>query len=245
MSGHSKWATTKRQKFTTDAKRAAIFTRVAHIITIAAREKGGNPNMNFSLRLAIDQAKNVNMPKENIDRAIKRGTGELASEHIDELLYEGFGPGGVAILMEVMTTNKNRSASDIKHTLTAYGGNLGSTNSVRRMFDRRGSIGIAAHILTDDLLLELIEEGVLDIQKEGDEATILTAPENLQKIKNFLEKKNILPAFSEFDYLPQDTITVQDSHIQEKIEKLFSELDDIPDITHVYSNITSLPKHTA
>lgn len=240
MSGHSKWATTKRQKFATDAKRAAIFTRVANAITIAAREKGENLDMNFSLRLAIDHAKGVNMPKENIERAIKRGIGELAGEHIDELIYEGFGPGGAAILMEVATTNKNRSTSDIKHALTKYGGNLGSANSVQRIFERRGTIGISASVLTDNIELALIEEGVLDIQKEGDEITLLTAPEDLQKIKDVLEKKNIQLAFSEFDYLPNMTVSIEDAATKEKLEKLFSELDDIADITHVYSNLSSI-----
>jgi len=237
MSGHSKWATTKRQKFATDAKRAAIFTRVANAITIAAREKGGNLDMNFSLRLAIDRAKDVNMPKENIDRAIKRGTGELAGEHIEEITYEGFGPCGVALLIEVTTTNKNRSVSEIKHTLTKYGGNLGSANSVRRMFDYRGTLGISTHLLSDDLELELIEAGVVDIQKEGDETTLITEPEYLQKTKNLLESKQIHPAFAEFDYLPQNPLTLDDMQAKEKLEKLFSELEDIPDVTHVYSTL--------
>lgn len=239
MSGHSKWATTKRQKFATDAKRAAIFTRAANAITIAAREKGGNLDMNFSLRLAIDRAKEVNMPKENIDRAIKRGTGELAGEHIDELIYEGFGPGGVAFLIEVTTPNKNRSASDIKHVLTKYGGNLGSTNSVRRLFEKRGTIGIQTHTLSETQELKLIEAGVLDIQKEGDEITILTSPEDLQKIKELLEKENIHPAFVEFDYIPQMYMDTQDPSIREKLEKLSSELDETPDITHFYSNLST------
>ncbi|MBI2644923.1 YebC/PmpR family DNA-binding transcriptional regulator [Candidatus Uhrbacteria bacterium] len=237
MSGHSKWATTKRQKFATDAKRAAVFTRIANAITIAARKKGGNPDMNFSLRLAIDHAKEVNMPKENIDRAMKRGTGELAGEHIEEIMYEGFGPGGVAFLIEVTTNNKNRSVSDIKHALTKYGGNLGSANSVRWMFERRGILGIPTHLLIDDLTLELIEADVLDIQKENDESTIVTAPEDLQKIKNLLEKRGVHPAFTEFDYLPQTSITLDDKTIKEKLEKIFSELEDVPDITHVYSNL--------
>lgn len=239
MSGHSKWATTKRQKFATDAKRAAIFTRAANAITIAAREKGGNLDMNFSLRLAIDRAKEVNMPKENIDRAIKRGTGELAGEQIDELIYEGFGPGGVAFLIEVTTTNKNRSASDIKHILTKYGGNLGSTNSVRRLFEKRGTLGIQTNTLTETQELELIEAGVLDIQKEGDETTILTSPEDLQKIKELLEKEHIHPAFVEFDYIPQVYMEVQDPTTREKLEKLSSELDETSDITHFYSNLKS------
>jgi YebC/PmpR family DNA-binding regulatory protein len=237
MSGHSKWATTKRQKFVTDAKRAAIFTRFANAITIAAREKGGNPDINFSLRLAIDKAKDVNMPKENIDRAIKRGTGELAGEHIEEMFYEGFGPSGIALLIEVTTDNKNRSVSDIKHALTKYDGNLGSANSVRWMFNYRGILGIPAQALNDNLELSLIEHGILDIKKEEDEATIITLPEDLQKIKNFLETHTIHSVFAEFDYLPQNPLTISDQHTREKIEKLFSELEDIPDVTHVYSNL--------
>lgn len=239
MSGHSKWATTKRQKFATDAKRAALFTRAAHAITLAVREKGGNSDMNFSLRLAIDRAKEINMPKENIDRAIKRGTGELDGEHIDELIYEGFGPGGVAFLIEVTTSNKNRSASDIKHTLIKYGGNLGSTNSVRRMFEKRGTIGIQTSACTETLELLLIDAGVLDIQKDGDETTLLTSPEDLQKIQDILEKQAIHPAFVEFDYIPNTYTEILDGSVQEKLAKLSSELDEIPDITHFYSNLRS------
>ena len=238
MSGHSRWSQIKRQKEVADQKKGQLFSKLSKVISIAAR-RGADPEMNMELKNAIEKAREANMPKENIERAIKRGTGELAGEHIDELIYEGFGPGGVAFLMEVTTTNKNRSASDIKHVFTKYGGNLGSTNSVRRMFEKRGTIGLRSDTLTETRELKLIETGVLDIQKDGDETTILTALEDLQKIKDLLEKEGIHLEFSEFDYIPEITISIEDPHLREKLEKLSSELDEIPDISHFTSNLKS------
>lgn len=236
MSGHSKWATTKRAKAVVDAKRAVNFTKVAHVITIAAREKGGDPETNFSLRLAIDKARGVNMPKENIERAIKRGTGELAGESLEEITYEGFGPGGVALIIQTLTDNRNRSVSEIKHALSKHGGNLGAANSVRWMFERRGSIGIDAAVCTDEHELALIERGAEDIIKDDDGCTILTTPEQFQSIKEYLEGIGATLVFAEIDLVPKERVTLPPDQ-QEKIEKLVEVLEGMPDVVSVSSNL--------
>ena len=235
MSGHSKWATTKRQKAVVDAKRASVFTRLAHAITIAAREKGGNMEMNFSLRLAVEKAKGANMPKENIERAIKRGTGELVGEQIEEVLYEGYGPEGVALMIETLTNNRNRTVSEIKHILSKHGGTLGTAGSVAWMFDKKGVVGVPTKALSDERELALIEAGAEDIQKAGAEATIITSLENLQSIKSAVESFGVIPEFAEYDYIPKTNVTPSES-TQENLEKLFGELDEHPDIVNYYSN---------
>ncbi|MBI4272611.1 YebC/PmpR family DNA-binding transcriptional regulator [Candidatus Uhrbacteria bacterium] len=235
MSGHSKWATTKRQKAVVDAKRASAFTRLAHAITIAAREKGGNMEMNFSLRLAAEKARSANMPKENIERAIKRGTGELTGEQIEEVLYEGYGPEGVALMIETLTNNRNRTVSEIKHILSKHGGALGTAGSVLWMFDKKSVIGIPTNALSDERELALIEAGAEDIQKNGEETTIITSLENLKSIKDVVESLGIAPEFAEHDYIPKTNVTPSKT-AQENLEKLFGELDDYPDIINYYSN---------
>ncbi len=235
MSGHSKWATTKRAKAVVDAKRSSVFTRLAHAITIAAREKGGNMEVNFSLRLAVEKAKAGNMPKENIERAIKRGTGELAGEQIEEVLYEGYGPEGVALMIETLTNNRNRTVSEIKHILSKHGGVLGTAGSVAWMFDKKGVVGLPTEALSDERELALIEAGAEDIQKAGEETTIITSLENLHGIKSVVESFNLTPEFAEYDYIPK-TNSTPSKDAQEILEKLFGELDDYPDIVNYYSN---------
>ena len=236
MSGHSKWATTRRAKAVVDAKRAANFTKVAHLVTLAAREKGGDPETNFSLRLAVEKARAVNMPKDNIDRAIKRGTGELTGEILEEITYEGFGPGGVAFIIQTLTNNRNRSVSEIKHILSKNGGNLGSANSVLWMFERRGTLGIAPDTCTDELELELIERGAEDVIKDDDGATIMTRTEDFQKIKEFLDTQKINIAFADIELVPKDKVAVDDA-TREKIEHLIDTLDDHDDVTSVSTNL--------
>ncbi len=237
MSGHSKWATTRRAKAVVDAKRAANFTKVAHIITLAAREKGGDPDSNFSLRLAIEKARAVNMPKDNIDRAIKRGTGELAGATLEEITYEGFGPGGVAFIIQTLTDNRNRSVSEIKHILSKNGGNLGSANSVMWMFERRGTLGISQESCTDEAELALIEGGADDIIKDEDGVTIMTAPEHLQKIKELLDSRGIGVAFAEIELAPKEKVSVDDLEVREKVEHLIEALDSNDDVTSVSTNL--------
>ncbi len=234
MSGHSKWATTKRQKAVTDAKRAASFTRVANMITIAAREKGGDVATNFSLRLAIEKAKAVNMPKDNIDRAIKRGTGELEGARLEEITYEGFGPGGVALIIFTLTDNRNRTVADLKHILSKHGGNLGSAGSVLWMFEKIGTIGIAG-ALGDEQELALIEAGADDIRIDGDEVTIFTQPENLQNVKEVVEQFNKTIAFAEFSYRAKNEVSLAQSD-QDALERLLSALDEMNDVTDYATN---------
>lgn len=236
MSGHSKWATTKRAKAVVDAKRAGAFTKIANLITIAAREKGGDIETNFSLRLAVEKARQINMPKDNIERAIKRGTGGLEGESLEEIVYEGYGPGGVALIIEVLTNNRNRSASEIKHILSKYGGNLGAQNSVQWMFDRKGIIGVPSTLLNDDQELALIEAGAEDISRDAETATITMLPEDLQRVKNALETLTILPSFAEFDYIPKTKTTLDESGAS-SFERLCDELENHQDVTDYYCNL--------
>lgn len=236
MSGHSKWATTKRAKAAVDAKRASNFTRLANAITIAAREKGGDPETNFSLRLATEKAREGNMPKENIERAIKRGTGELEGIQLEEIQYEGYGPGGVAILIQTLTDNRNRTVSDIKHVLSKHGGSFGSAGSVAWMFEKKGTIGIHTKDLSDDRELELIEAGVEDIIRDTDEVTLLTSPDTLQAVKNILDGWHISIAFAEFDHIPKNKVALNDD-AKGKLEKLLTSLEELDDIQNFYTTL--------
>ena len=167
MSGHSKWATTKRAKEGKDAKRSSLFTKISKIISVAARD-GADPEMNFKLRMAIDKAKTFSMPKENIDRAVKKGSGDSGETRIENYIYEGYGPGGVALILEVLTDNKNRSASNIKHIFSKFGGNMGAEGSVRWMFETKGQITLKQSQLTEEDELKIIEAGAEDIENEDD-----------------------------------------------------------------------------
>jgi len=238
MSGHSKWATTHRQKEIVDAKRGAAFTKVSNVITIAAR-KGGDPATNFALRIAIDRAKAANMPKDNIERAIKRGTGELEGATIEELVYEAIGPANSQFVMKILTDNKNRTAAEIRHLLSFYGATMGS---VLWNFDLKGVIRVAAQeaeakgIASDDGQLELIDAGADDVEKEEEGLTILTTGANLQKVKTYLEGKGIATESAEIEYVAKDKIKVSGEDA-EKIEKLASALDENEDVSDYYSNL--------
>ena len=249
MSGHSKWSTIKRQKAATDAKRGAIFTKLGNLITISAREKGGDPEINFSLRMAIDKAKTANMPKENIERAIKRGTGEIGGERIEELIYEGFGPAKSQFIIKCLTDNKNRTAANIRHVFTKYGGALGS---VMWNFEYRGVIRISMQMINefppkadqpwaenanwDGLELELIDVGADDIIKEEEGITIYTKVEDLQKLKKFLEEKNIKTESAEIEYIAKDEMNLSQED-KEKVGKFIEELEDNEDVSDYYANV--------
>jgi YebC/PmpR family DNA-binding regulatory protein len=238
MSGHSKWATIKRQKAAADAKRGALFTKLANLITVAAREKGGDPTTNFSLRLAIERAKAANMPKANIERAIKRGTGELAGEAIEELYYEGFGPANTQFVIKCLTDNRNRTASTIRHAFTKHGGRLGT---VKWNFSQKGAIRIMdeelkSKNLGQDFELELIDAGADDIVKEEEGMTIYTSVEDLQKVKKFLEEKGIKTETAAIEYVPKETIKIEAKEDKEKIDKFIAELEDNPDVADYYTN---------
>ncbi|MCX6798245.1 MAG: YebC/PmpR family DNA-binding transcriptional regulator [Candidatus Falkowbacteria bacterium] len=239
MSGHSKWATTHRQKAIVDAKRGAVFTKLANIITIAARERGGDPNANASLRLAIDKARMSNMPKDNIDRAIKRGTGELGGAQVEELYYEGLGPVGVQFIVKCLTDNKNRSASSVRHLFTKVGGSFGS---VMWNFSQLGVIRInqeelqAKNINSDDLELALIDEGIIDFQKEVEGITIYTLAHDLHKIREQLESRNLKITSADLEYVAKEKVRLV-AEGQEKIDKFMEELEDNEDINDYYTNL--------
>jgi YebC/PmpR family DNA-binding regulatory protein len=244
MSGHSKWATTKRQKAVTDAKRGAIFTKLGRLITVAAREKGGDINTNFNLRVAVDKARAGNMPKDNIERAIKRGTGELGGEQITELIYEGFGPANSQFIVKSLTDNKNRSASTIKHLFTKYGGSFGA---VLWNFEQKGAVRITNDELKkpplvkgargiDDLELELIDAGAQDIVKEDEGVIIYTKPEDLLKIKKFLDEKKIAAESVEIEYIAKESAETS-AEDKEKIEKFIEELEENEDAADYYTNV--------
>ena len=239
MSGHSKWSKIKRQKGASDQKRGNLFTKVSKLVTIAARDGGGDPAMNFKLRLAIDQARAVSMPKDNIEKAIKRGTGELEGGLIEEIIYEGFGPGGVAIVIETLTDNKNRTVANIKHILTKYGGSLGSSNSVLWQFEQKGIIRIESGELRvenfDEFQLQVIDMGADDIQEEDGELIIYTKPTSLQKTKEALEKQETKIANAELEFIPKEKTAVDDN-LKAKLEKIFNNLEEDDDVNNFYTN---------
>jgi YebC/PmpR family DNA-binding regulatory protein len=239
MSGHSKWSTIKRQKWAQDAKRAAIFTKLARNITVAAREGGGDPEMNFKLRLAVDKAKSSNMPKENIERAIKKGTGELKGEALEECLYEGMGPANVQFIVKSFTDNRNRSAANVKHIFNKY---EGSFTPVMWNFKERGVIRINKDEITDknidpeEFELESIEQGAQDIKKEEEGVTIYTETKDLASVKSFLDNKGIKIETADIEYIPSQTKKVEGSE-KEKVEKFMEALEDCEDVNDYYNNL--------
>lgn len=238
MSGHSKWATTHRQKALVDAKRGAIFTKLANLITIAAR-KGGDPNSNPSLRTAIDQARNVNMPKDNIERAIKKGTGELSGDIVEELYYEGVLPGGVQVVVKCLTDNKNRSGSTVRHLFTKNGGAFGS---VLWNFSQLGVIRIASEqlaekkIQSEDLELELIDQNIVDFKKEEEWIVVYTEIKDLQAVEDFLERRGLKIESAEIEYVAKDKISISEEEGQ-VIDRFLEELDDNEDVSDYYTNL--------
>jgi YebC/PmpR family DNA-binding regulatory protein len=242
MSRHSKWSKIKHQKGVDDVKRSALFTRLSKNITLAVREgASGDPKMNFKLRLAIDQAKAVNLPKDTVDRAIQKGLGAGAEGQIERIQYEGFLPGGAAIIIESLTDNKNRTSGVVKNLLGKHGGNLGLPNSVAWMFERKGVIRISDYKKSvqnfDDFQLKMIDLGAEDIQTEEEDLVIYTAPENLQKIREGLEKEKITPDYTEIEFVPKEKINIEDPTQKEKIENLLNELDENEDINNYYTNL--------
>ena len=230
MSGHSKWATTKHKKAIIDSKRSSLFTKLAKIIMIAARD-GADPNMNFKLRMAMDKARSYSMPKDNIERAVAKGSGTGDSGPLEEMTYEGYGPEGIAVIIEVVTDNKNRSASEIRHILSKHGGALGASNSVLWQFNRKGIIYLKNENINDEEELKIIDTGAEDIEKTENGIRIITAMEDLQKIQEKLQGSFEIEN-AELEYLPQNTIKVS----PEKMEKLFNALEENDDIHNYYSN---------
>ncbi|MGB9773755.1 MAG: YebC/PmpR family DNA-binding transcriptional regulator [Bacteroidota bacterium] len=236
MSGHSKWAQIKHKKAATDAKRGRLFTRLIKEITIAARQGGGDPNGNPRLRLAIATAKANNMPQENITRAIQRGTGELPGVSYEEVIYEGYAPGGVALLIETVTDNRNRTVSELRHLLARNNGNLGESGSVAWMFHKKGSIIISrASYNEDDILSIVLDAGAEDMRSDEESFEIITSPENFEAVKKALEENGVKIESAELQMIPQSTVRVEGKEA-EQVLKLIEALEEHDDVQHVYAN---------
>lgn len=239
MSGHSKWSKIKHKKGAADAKKGVIFTKLGNAITIAAKQGGDDPETNFSLRLAMDKAKQANMPKDNIERAIKRGMGELGGGQLEEVVYEGFLSGGsdkIPIIIQGLTDNKNRAVSEIKNILEKSGGSLAGQGSVMWQFEKRGVINFGEIKLDNELELKLIDAGAQDIEENNEEIIIYTKAEDLQKVKENLDKQNIEVKSAELQFVAKEKIDISDE-VGEKIQKLFEQLDENDDVTNYYTNI--------
>lgn len=241
MSGHSKWHKIQHKKGKNDAQRGAMFTKLCSSITIAAKEGGGDPDMNFSLRLAIDKAKAGNVPKDNIERAVKRGTGELNDGvEIQELMYEGYGPGGVAMLIEVITDNSNRSVAEVKHMLSKHGGSLGGPGSVQWQFEHLGVILISSEEKKkvedwDSLELALIEAGASDIISSDEGVEIRCPMASFQAALTAVQAADITPEESSLQWVAKDEVPVDDA-ISAQVEKLYEALEELDDVKEVYTN---------
>ncbi len=236
MSGHSKWHSIKHKKAKIDAQRGRIFTKLIKEITVAARLGGGDPEANPRLRVAIAQAKAANMPAKNIDNAIKKGTGELPGVVYEDVTYEGYGPGGVALFVEAVTDNKNRTVAEMRHLFNKYGGNLGENGSVAWIFERKGLIRVPKDQYTEDDLMEIaLECGAEDMQVGEEFYEIYTGFEDFHKVRNAFEEKNIAMESAELTRIPQNTVKVE-GKTAEQLLKLLEVLDDHDDVQNVYAN---------
>jgi len=236
MSGHSKWATIKRKKASIDAARGKVFTKIIKEITIAAREGGGDPDGNPRLRLAIQTAKANNMPQENITRGIKKGTGELEGVKYEELTYEGYAPHGIAIMVECVTDNRNRTVAELRHIMSKNNGNMGDTGSVAWMFERKGVVNVEkAGVSEDDLMEVILDAGADDLKNEGDYFEVLTSMENFEKVRKTIEDKKYKIESASLQYLAKDLVAIEGS-AQEAVLKFLEAVEDNDDVQNVYSN---------
>jgi YebC/PmpR family DNA-binding regulatory protein len=236
MAGHNKWKQIKHYKAATDAKRGAQFTKIIREITMAAKLSGGDPAHNPRLRTAIDSAKANSMPKENIERAIKKGTGELEGVHYTEVTYEGYGPGGVAILISALSDNPTRTVAEIRHKLTRLGGNLGPPHSVSYLFDRKGQIYIDSAKYEEDKVLEIaLDGGAQDFSAEGEHYIVTTDPHGIHLVEDALKKGGIEFVESEVAFIPKSTVRVEGKNA-ESLVKLLEELEDLDDVQKVSAN---------
>jgi YebC/PmpR family DNA-binding regulatory protein len=238
MSGHSKWKTIKHKKAATDAKRANIFTKLANVITIAAKEKGIDPEMNPSLRSAISKAKAANMPNDNIDRAVKRGSGD-SDEKLETIMYEGYGPEKSAILIETITNNRNRTSQELKNLLSKNGGNFASEGSVLWMFDKVGKIVIKNEDISnmEEFELSAIDAGAEDVVEEVEETYILTKPDELFSVTKKLEDSNTKIEDSGFDFIPKTPLEIEDETKKAKVERVLNLIDENDDVQEIYTNV--------
>ena len=235
MSGHSKWSQIKRKKAKTDQARGKVFSKLVREITTAAR-LGGDPKMNMRLKTAIEEAKAVNMPADTLKRAIQKGTGELPGETYEEIMYEGYGPGGVAVMIKVLTDNKNRTAPEIRHTFTKFSGNLGEVGSVGWMFDRKGIILVdAARVDEDELLGLALDAGAADMRRADSLFEVTAAPQDLENVRRTLEGRGVPIQSAEVTYVPQSTIRLEGKDAQQVL-RLVEGLEELDDVQTVYAN---------
>lgn len=238
MSGHSKWSTIKHKKAKEDAKRGKIFTRLIREISVAAREGGGDINANAKLRMIVDKARAENMPLENITRAIKRGTGELEGANYEEVTYEGYGPHGIAVLVETLSDNKNRTVATIRSTFTKLGGNLGEGGSVAWMFDRKGVLRLPSTGLTeDDFIEKLLDYNVEDVAIIDNVVSVICAAEDLDVVKKGAEASGLTVEAAEIEWVPKNKIPMDSKDREEKVYKFLEALEELDDVQNVYANI--------
>ncbi|MGD8756458.1 MAG: YebC/PmpR family DNA-binding transcriptional regulator [Desulfobacterales bacterium] len=236
MSGHSKWSSIKHKKAATDAKRGKVFTKLIKEITVAARMGGGDPEANPRLRTAIQAAKGENMPKDNIERAVKKGTGELEGVNYDESIYEGYGPGGAAVLIESLTDNKNRTVADIRHIFSKAGGNMGESGCVAWMFDKKGYIAVENKAVEEEALMDAaLDAGAEDIREDDSNFEIITAPEDFEAVKTAIDGASIPYLVAEVTMLPQSTTFLKGKEAEQMV-KLMEALEDCDDVQKVYTN---------
>jgi len=236
MSGHSKWSSIKHKKGATDAKRGKIFSKLIKEITVAARMGGGDPDANPRLRTVILTAKSENMPKDNMERAIKKGTGELEGVNYEESTYEGYGPGGAAVFVESLTDNKNRAVADIRHIFNKHGGNLGENGCVAWMFDKKGYVAVEKSAVDEDTLMEIaVEAGAEDVREDNGAFEIITEPDDFESVKDAIDKATIPYIDAEITMLPQSTTDLEGKQALQMV-KLMEALDDCEDVQKVYTN---------
>lgn len=239
ISGHSKWSTIKRQKAKTDAARGAVFTKLSREIILAAKVGGGDPTGNFRLRTAIEKARSSGMPQDNIKRAVAKGSGGGEGTEFDEIRYEGYGPGGVAVMVEAQTDNRNRTAADIRSAFSKNGGNLGETGCVGWMFTEKGQILISnedGEFGEDDLMLVAVEAGADDLINQGESYEILTPPEQLEEVQNALSKAGYPIESADLAFVPSNNVEVTDPEIAKKLLKMVDALEELDDVKNVWSN---------
>lgn len=238
MSGHSKWSQIKHKKANVDVKKGKLFSKISRELSVSAKTGGGNSEMNSRLRFAIEKAKDANMPADNIKRSILKGTGELPGTAYEETAYEGYGPGGVALMLEVLTDNKNRTVSELRHIMSRYGGSMGEAGCVAWIFDKKGYILIDKKTIDEDNLMSIaLDAGAEDIKNDPEEENyeIITAPEDIKNVKEFLEKKNIALNLSEVTLIPKNYVKLGTKDA-EKMLKLMGALEEHDDIQNVYAN---------
>ena len=238
MSGHSKWNNIKNKKGKEDAKKGRVFTKMARYIMVAAREGGGDPDYNPSLKMAIDKAKSYNMPNDNIERALKKGTGEDDDTHYEEVTYEGYGPSGIAVMVKTLTDNRNRTAPEMRHAFDRNGGNLGTSGCVSFMFDKLGVLYLEKEegVDLDEVMMVAIDSGAGDVDADEDGLEITTNPEDFAAVRDALEEAGYQPKMAEITYIPQNEVELTSEEDVEKMEKLIDALEDNDDVQDIYHN---------